>query len=143
MPTATRNSTRRGTSPPLPLALVTGAGPWRLVELAPQLGDDLGDCTVVQTLLLEVHPALQLPRALRMDALACRPELLDDVHDIDGVDGLGEVALGVTVQVEISVGDDLDQPSGLRRKATLVRLAAGDLEGMLLWREGSVEPAVG
>jgi hypothetical protein len=60
--------------------------------------------------------------------MAGRPELLDDVHDVDGVDRAGEVASDVAVEVGVAVGHELelDEQPRLRGEAALVRLAQRD-----------------
>lgn len=64
------------------------------------------------------------------------------MHDVDGVRRFGAVASGLAVEVEVAAGDELDPASRRGGAAALVGLAPGDLKGMLLVREGPIDPTL-
>src|SRR5271154_174896 len=96
----------------------------------------------VKTPSLLVHPLLQGRTAFAVQAATCRPEVLDNVEDVERVDRLGEELLAVALKILVPVGDELHGLARSALEASLVGLSSRYGEGVSLRAVGRIHPAI-
>ena len=75
-----------------------------------QFVEQLGRLATEDLVARPAVPALERAGALAVDAGARLPDVLEAVEDIERVDGMREVALGVDGEVVVAVGDESGLP---------------------------------